>query len=71
MLAEPDSRLPSQQRATVWADLALAHALMGHAGAAGKARLLLERIADRQRPTAQISLSRTLVVRHTTAAAPG
>jgi LacI family transcriptional regulator len=34
---------------------------------ANAARLLLDRIADRQRPTAQIKLSPTLVVRRTTA----
>ncbi|HEU5469851.1 MAG TPA: LacI family DNA-binding transcriptional regulator [Actinophytocola sp.] len=34
------------------------------------ARLLLDRIADRERPTAQVKLSPTLVVRHSTAAPP-
>jgi LacI family transcriptional regulator len=35
---------------------------------ANAARLLLDRIADRQRPTAQVKLSPTLVVRQSTAA---
>ncbi|HZN72340.1 MAG TPA: substrate-binding domain-containing protein [Micromonosporaceae bacterium] len=34
------------------------------------ARLLLERINDRHRPTAQVKLSPTLVVRRTTAPPP-
>ena len=34
------------------------------------ARLLLERISDRNRPTAQIKLSPTLVARRTTRACP-
>jgi LacI family transcriptional regulator len=42
----------------------------GHQIGSNAARLLLERIADRKRPTAQIKLSPTLVVRRTTAPAP-
>jgi len=58
MLAEPDSRLPSEQRATVRADLALAHSC-------DPARLQPECIAG------QASLSLTLVLRCTAASAPG
>jgi len=56
MLAEPDSRLPSEQRATVWAGLALVDAVMGHADAAASARLMPGGIAGR------VSLFPTLVV---------
>ena len=42
----------------------------GHQIGANAARLLLERIADRNRPTAQIKLSPTLVTRRTTAPPP-
>ena len=37
---------------------------------ANAARLLLDRIADRERPSAQVKLSPTLVVRRTTGPAP-
>jgi LacI family transcriptional regulator len=43
----------------------------GHQMGANAARLLLDRIADRARPTAQVKLSPTLVTRRTTAAPPG
>ncbi|MEV6373280.1 LacI family DNA-binding transcriptional regulator [Micromonospora musae] len=43
----------------------------GHEIGTNAARLLLDRIADRSRPTAQIKLSPTLVVRRTTAPPPG
>jgi LacI family transcriptional regulator len=43
----------------------------GHQIGANAARLLLERIGDRGRPTAQVKLSPTLVPRRTTAAPPG
>ncbi|WP_328850155.1 LacI family transcriptional regulator [Micromonospora globbae] len=42
----------------------------GHEIGANAARLLLDRIADRSRPTAQVKLSPTLVVRRTTAPPP-
>ncbi|WP_202918617.1 LacI family DNA-binding transcriptional regulator [Saccharothrix deserti] len=42
----------------------------GHQIGANAARLLLERIADRHKPSAQIKLSPTLVPRRTTAPAP-
>ena len=42
----------------------------GHQIGANAARLLLERITDRNRPTAQIKLSPTLVTRRTTGPAP-
>jgi LacI family transcriptional regulator len=42
----------------------------GHQIDANAARLLLDRIADRQRPAAQVRLSPTLVVRQTTAPPP-
>ncbi|MGX7671458.1 LacI family DNA-binding transcriptional regulator [Plantactinospora sp. DSM 117369] len=42
----------------------------GHQIGANAARLLLDRIADRQRPAAQVRLSPTLVARHTTAPPP-
>jgi len=42
----------------------------GHQIGANAARLLLERVTDRDRPTAQIKLSPTLVSRRTTAAPP-
>jgi LacI family transcriptional regulator len=42
----------------------------GHHIGTNAARLLLDRIADRTRPTAQIKLSPTLVARRTTAAPP-
>ena len=42
----------------------------GHQIGANAGRLLLERIADRHKPSAQIKLSPTLVVRHTTAPPP-
>ncbi len=42
----------------------------GHEIGADAARLLLDRIAHRARPTAQIKLSPALVVRRTTAAPP-
>ncbi len=42
----------------------------GHEIGANAARLLLDRIADRQRPSAQIKLSPTLVARRTTAPPP-
>jgi LacI family transcriptional regulator, galactose operon repressor len=42
----------------------------GHQIGTTAARLLLDRIADRTRPTAQIRISPTLIPRHTTAAPP-
>ena len=42
----------------------------GHQIGANAARLLLERIADRNRPTAQVKLSPALIPRRTTAAPP-
>lgn len=42
----------------------------GHQIGANAARLLLDRIADRQRPAAQVKLSPTLVARRTTAPPP-
>ncbi|GIG90547.1 LacI family DNA-binding transcriptional regulator [Plantactinospora endophytica] len=42
----------------------------GHQIGANAARLLLDRIADRQRPAAQVKLSPTLVTRRTTAPPP-
>jgi LacI family transcriptional regulator len=42
----------------------------GHQMGADAARLLLDRIADRARPTTQVKLSPTLVTRGTTAGPP-
>ncbi|WP_411089207.1 substrate-binding domain-containing protein [Streptomyces sp. 061-3] len=42
----------------------------GHHIGANAARLLLDRIADRTRPSAQVKLSPTLVPRRTTAPPP-
>jgi LacI family transcriptional regulator len=42
----------------------------GHHIGATAARLLLDRIADRTRPTAQVTISPTLVVRRSTAGPP-
>lgn len=43
----------------------------GHVLGGNAARLLLERITDRSRPTVQVKLSPTLVVRNSTASPPG
>jgi LacI family transcriptional regulator len=42
----------------------------GHHIGSDAARLLLDRIADRDRPTAQVNLSPTLVARRTTSHPP-
>ncbi|MGN9816353.1 hypothetical protein ACTMUQ_13550 [Streptomyces sp. SD11] len=43
----------------------------GHAIGGNAARLLLDRITDRGRPTGQVKLSPTLIVRNSTAAVTG